>query len=64
MARPSVFKKGLSQQISQMTGLVHKPCEKRQDFLKKKKKKQNKKKKIHDISVVKGKGLIDRIILH
>lgn len=53
MARPSVFKKGLSLQISRMTGLARKPCEKRQNW---KGKKQR--------SVVEGKGLIDRIILH
>lgn len=36
MARPFIFKKELSLQISHMTGLVRKPCEKRQNWKRKK----------------------------
>lgn len=43
MARPSIFKRGLSRQISRMTGLVRMPCEKRQNWKRKNKDKKKKK---------------------
>lgn len=44
MAGPSIFKRGLSWQISRMTGLVRMPCEKRQNW---KRKNKDKKKSWH-----------------